>query len=240
MSRQNKILVILPAYNEEKSIGSVIEDIRKHVPEADVLVINDGSLDSTERVAKSKGALVIDLPFNLGIGAAMQAGYKFANREHYEIAVQCDGDGQHPPYQIKNLIAPLLENKADIVIGSRFLGSFGYRSSISRQIGIILFSWLLSIVTKTRLTDTTCGFRALNKKALQSFSIYYPVDYPEVEALVLAHKEGLRITETPIRIFPRKQGSSSIGFLSSFYYTVKVFLAVLIDLFETAPTEKEV
>jgi len=237
---QNKnILIIIPAYNEEKSIGRIIDNIKIHIPSADILVVNDGSLDLTSKVAKSKGVFVIDLPYNLGIGAAMQAGYKFAREGDYDIAVQCDGDGQHPPYQIKNLITPLLEKKTDIVVGSRFLGKFGYRSSISRQIGIILFSWLLSIITKTRLTDTTCGFRAINKKAIISFAFYYPTDYPEVEALVLAHKEGLRITEVPIRIYPRKQGISSIGFLSSFYYTVKVLLAVLIDLFETVPHKKE-
>ena len=234
-----KIIIIIPAYNEEKSIGRTIDNIKTHIPQADVLVVNDGSLDTTCKVAKRDGVFVIDLPFNLGIGAAMQAGFKFAYRENYDIAVQCDGDGQHPPYQIKNLIAPLLTNKADIVAGSRFLGRFGYRSSISRQIGIILFSRLLSVITKVKLTDTTCGFRALNKTAIMSFSFYYPCDYPEVEALVLAHKEGLRITEVPVRIYPRKQGNSSIGFLGSFYYTVKVFLAVLIDLFEAVPYKKE-
>jgi len=236
---KNKTLIIVPALNEEESIGRTILDIRKHIAGADILVIDDGSTDSTAEISLAKGAFVINLPYNLGIGAAMQTGYKFAYRGNYDIAVQCDGDSQHPPYQIKNLIIPLLENKADIVVGSRFLGRFGYRSSISRQIGIVLFSWLLSIITKTRLTDTTCGFRAINKKAILSFSFYYPTDYPEVEALVLAHKEGLRITEVPIRIYPRKQGISSIGFLSSFYYTVKVFLAVLIDLFETIPPKKE-
>lgn len=239
MANNKKILIIVPAYNEEKSIGKVIEDICAHIPQADILVVNDGSLDSTSKVAKSNGAFVIDLPFNLGIGSCMQAGFKFASRGDYDIAVQCDGDGQHPPYQIKNLIVPLIEDKADIVVGSRFLQSFGYRSSISRQIGIILFSKLLSVISKTRLTDTTSGFRAINKKAISSFSFYYPCDYPEVEALVLAHKGGLRIAELAVRIHPRKEGSSSIGFLGSFYYTVKVFLAVLIDLFETAPRKKE-
>lgn len=239
MVRNKNIIIIVPAYNEEKSIGRVIEDIKTHIPSVDILVVNDCSLDSTSRVAKNKGVFVIDFPFNLGIGAAMQAGYKFAQQGNYDIAVQCDGDGQHPAYQIKNLISPLIENKADIVVGSRFLGKFGYRSSFSRQVGIILFSWLLSLITKTRLTDTTCGFRAINKKTITSFSFYYPCDYPEVEALVLAHKEGLRITEVPVRIYPRKQGSSSIGFFDSFYYTVKVFLAILIDLFETVPCRKE-
>ncbi|MFH1640610.1 MAG: glycosyltransferase family 2 protein [Candidatus Omnitrophota bacterium] len=237
--QNKKVLIILPAYNEEENIGKVIEDVRKNIPTADILVVNDGSLDSTAKAAKDKEAAVIDLPFNLGIGAAMQAGYKFAYREEYDIAVQCDGDGQHPAYQIKNLIAPLLSNKADIVVGSRFLGSFGYRSSVWRQIGIVLFSKLLSFITKERLTDTTCGFRGLNKKAIKSFSIYYPCDYPEVEALVLAHKEGLRITEVPIRIYRRKQGNSSIGFFDSFYYTIKVLIAVVIDLFEETPLRKE-
>ena len=237
--KERKIIIIVPAYNEEKSIARAIDNIKIHMPSADILVINDGSSDFTSKVAKTREVLVMDLPFNLGIGAAMQTGYKFAQQGNYDIAVQCDGDGQHPPYQIKHLISPLLENKADIVVGSRFLGKFGYRSSFSRQVGIILFSWLLSLITKTRLTDTTCGFRAINKKTITSFSFYYPCDYPEVEALVLAHKEGLRITEVPVRIYPRKQGSSSIGFFDSFYYTVKVFLAVLIDLFETVPYRKE-
>jgi len=239
MTQNKRILIIVPAYNEAKSVGSVIEDIKTHMPSADVLVVNDGSLDLTAKRAKEKGVFVIDLPFNLGIGAAMQTGYKFAKEEDYDIAIQCDADGQHPAYQIKNLLNPLLENRADIVIGSRFLRKLGYRSSIPRQIGIILFSNLLSFITKTKVTDATCGFRALNRRAINSFSIYYPCDYPEVEALVLAHQEGLKITEVPVRIYGRKSGNSSIGFLSSFYYTIKVFLAVFIDLFETIPYKKE-
>lgn len=239
MPKVKKTLIILPAYNEEKAIGKVIDDIKRHIPSADILVVNDGSLDSTSKIAKQKGVFVIDLPFNLGIGAAMQVGYKFADREDYDIAVQCDGDGQHPPYQVNNLIVPLINDSSDIIVGSRFLSKYGYKSSIPRQIGIILFSKLLSFITKTKLTDTTCGFRALNKKAIKSFSVYYPTDYPEVEALLLAHKEGLRIKEVPIRIYPRKQGNSSIRFLNSFYYVVKVFLAMLIDLFEATPKRKE-
>ncbi|MGE5197627.1 MAG: glycosyltransferase family 2 protein [Deltaproteobacteria bacterium] len=235
---KTRVLIIVPAFNEEKSIGRTIEDIRKNIPDSDVLVINDGSSDSTLEVARKKGALVIDLPYNLGIGAAMQTGYKFAERENYDIVVQCDGDGQHPAYQIKNLIAPLLRNEADISAGSRFLGSFGYKSTVTRQVGIVLFSKMLSFLTGMSLTDTTCGFRALNKKAFKSFAVYYPVDYPEVEALVLAHKEGLKIKEVPVRIYRRKEGSSSIHFLGSFYYTIKVLLAILIDFFETVPFNK--
>ena len=239
MKTNKKILIIIPAYNEEESIGRIIDNIKNHMPHADILVINDGSGDATSKVARQKNILVIDLPFNLGIGGTMQTGYRFAKEGGYEIAVQCDGDGQHPAYQIKNLISLLFEARADLVVGSRFLKKFSYRSNISRQIGIILFSKLLSFITKTKLTDTTCGFRALNKKAINLFSDYYPYDYPEVEALVLAHKGGLKIKEMPIRIHPRKQGNSSIGFLGSFYYAVKVFLAVLIDLFESIPHKKE-
>ena len=238
MKDNKKTLIILPAYNEEKVIGKVIDNIKKHIPDVDILVINDGSGDYTSKVAMEKGAFVVSLPFNLGIGVAMQTGYKFAQQEGYDIAVQCDADGQHPVYQIKKLIQPILEDRADIVAGSRFLGNFGYRSSIPRQIGIVLFSKLLSLILKMKLTDTTSGFRALNKKAIGAFSVYYPSDYPEVEALVLAHKEGLRIVEIPVRIYPRKQGNSSIGFLDSFYYTIKVFLAVIIDLFESRGSGK--
>ena len=231
-----KVLIIIPAFNEGKSIRSIIADIRKHIPTADILVVNDGSSDDTLEQARSTGAAVIDMPYNVGIGAAMQTGYKYAMERDYDAAVQCDGDGQHPPYQIKNLVAPLLSGSADIVVGSRFLGSFGYRSSILRQIGIILFSWMLTLITRTRLTDTTCGFRALNKKTIKSFAKYYPCDYPEVEALVLAHQEGLRIKEVAIRIYRREHGVSSISALDSFYYTVKVFLAVIVDLFKAVPS----
>ena len=239
MSQNKRIIVIIPAYNEEESVGMVIGHIHKHAPFADVLVVNDGSTDSTSKVAQGKGAFVIDLPFNLGIGAAMQTGYKFAYRQGYDIAIQCDADGQHPPYLIKYLISQLKEDNVDIIVGSRFLKKYTYKSSIPRQVGIVLFSLLLSLITKTKLTDTTCGFRALNKNAIKYFSEYYPCDYPEVEALVLAHRTGLKIKEVPIKIYRRKGGASSIGFFNSFYYTLKVFLAVIIDLFEEVPYRKE-
>jgi len=239
MMQNKRIIIILPAYNEEESVGMVIHHIKRHIPFADVLVVNDGSMDSTSKIAQDKGAFVIDLPFNLGIGAAMQTGYKFAYRHGYDIAVQCDADGQHPPYLINYLVSQLVEEDADIIVGSRFLKKYSYKSSIPRQVGIALFSWLLSAITRTKLTDTTCGFRALNKNAIRYFSAYYPCDYPEVEALVLAHRVGLKIKEVPIKIYRRKQGISSIGFLGSFYYTLKVFLAIIIDLFEEVPYRKE-
>jgi len=234
-----KVLIILPAYNEEKSVGMVIDHIKKHILYADILVVNDGSTDTTSSVAQDKGAFVVDLLFNLGIGAAMQTGFMFAYQQGYDVAVQCDADGQHPPYLIKYLIDHLAEENADIIVGSRFLKKYSYKSSIPRRIGIVLFSRLLSSIIRTKLTDATCGFRALNKRAIRYFSEYYPCDYPEVEALVLAHRAGLKIREVPVKIYRRKQGISSIGFLGSFYYTLKVFLAIIIDLFEEVPYRKE-
>ncbi len=234
-----RVLIIIPAYNEEKSIGKLVGNVKRHLPAADILVVNDGSSDFTGQVASEKGALVIDLPINLGIGAAMQAGYMFAKEAGYDIAVQCDGDGQHPPYQIKNIIAPLIEGKADIVVGSRFLKKVSYRSSFARQVGIVMFSKIVTFLTKAKLTDTTCGFRALGHKAISYFATEYPYDYPEVEALILAHKKRLKVIEVPIRIYRRKHGLSSISFIDSFHYTFKVLLAILISYSKPSAPKKE-
>ncbi|MEW6170858.1 MAG: glycosyltransferase family 2 protein [Candidatus Omnitrophota bacterium] len=227
-----KILIIIPAYNEEKNIIMVVEHIRQHIEGADIVVVNDGSKDKTALVAASLGIYVIDLPFNLGVGSAMQAGYVFAFRRNYDIAVQCDGDGQHPPYEIPKLIEVLETQKVDIVVGSRFLYKLSYKSSAVRQVGIKLFAWIISIFLRKRLTDTTSGFRALSKRAISFFAKYYPGDYPEPEALVLAHRAGLKIEEIPVRMRERQGGVSSIRFLGSIYYMVKVFLAIIVDMFE--------
>lgn len=227
-----KILIIIPAYNEEKNIAMVVEHIRQHIQVADIAVVNDGSSDKTALVAASLGIYVIDLPFNLGVGSAMQAGYVFAFRRNYDVVVQCDGDGQHPPYEIPKLIETLEVKKADIVVGSRFLYKLSYKSSTVRQVGIKLFAWVISVFLRKELTDTTSGFRALSKRAVSFFAKYYPGDYPEPEALVLAHRAGLKIEEVPVRMRERQGGVSSIRFLGSIYYMVKVFLAIIIDMFE--------
>lgn len=226
-----KILIIIPAYNEEKSLPGVIAELRKEAPEADVLVVNDGSRDKTVYIAREMSAQVLDLPFNLGIGGAMQAGYLYAQRRGYDIAVQFDGDGQHLAHEIKKLLQPLfLDGKADIVIGSRFLGQGDYKPSLSRKIGIKVFSTVLSCILGTRLTDTTSGFRAANRRVIEFYARTYPDDYPEVEALVLLHKAGMRIAEVPVHMRERTSGQSSITAVRSVYYMVKVLLAVFVDL----------
>lgn len=236
MNVEKKILVILPAYNEEDSIVKVIEDVEKNIPSADILVVNDGSSDNTSILAKQKNVFVIDLPFNLGIGAAVQTGFKFAYENNYDIAVQCDGDGQHPPYQINKIITDLEKHNVDIIVGSRFLIKYSYKSTIIRIIGIFIISKIVSFILKMRITDPTSGFRAFSKRSIKFFSIIYPQDYPEPESLILAFKGKLKIKEVPIRINIREKGCSSINIFRGIYYMVKVILAIIIDIFEKIPT----
>jgi glycosyltransferase involved in cell wall biosynthesis len=225
-----KILVIVPAYNEEESLPGVIRDLREHLPTADVLVVNDGSRDATALIARKRGVMVLDLPFNLGIGGAMQAGYLYAERNAYDIAVQFDGDGQHLAAEVKKLIEPLAANQADIIVGSRFLTAGRYRAPIFRKLGIGIFSFVLSRILGTIVTDTTSGFRAANRRVIEFFAHTYPDDYPEVEALVLLHKAGLRTAEVPITMRERTGGRSSITPIRSIYYMTKVLMAIFIDL----------
>jgi glycosyltransferase involved in cell wall biosynthesis len=226
----SKILVIMPAYNEAESIQRVILSVKKEISQADILVINDGSRDTTSHIAKGLGATVIDLPYNMGIGAAMQTGYRYAAAHGYDIAVQVDADGQHPPDQVKYLLSPIVEQRADVVIGSRFLGKGKYHPSFVRNIGMKIFSILVSLIMGRRVTDTTSGFRAVNTKAIRFFAQNYPEDYPEVEAVVLLHKAGFHIAEVPVKMEARVGGQSSITPLQAIYYMVKVLLAVFIDM----------
>ncbi len=238
LSSQYKILVIVPAYNEAGAVGNVINKIRRCLPHVDVLVVNDGSSDSTSAISEQGGAMVLDLPYNMGIGAAMQAGYKFAHRMGYDIAVQCDGDGQHHPSQIKKLIETLTNDDVDVVLGSRYLSSRKFKSSVPRRMGMLVFSNVLSLIVGQKLTDTTSGFRAVNKEVIESFSVYYPDDYPEPEALVLLHREGFTVKEMPVSMSSRKNGSSSITAWRSAYYAFKVMLAIFVDLFKEIPYKK--
>ena len=226
----NKILVIMPAYNEAESIQGVIAAVKKEIPQADILVINDGSRDTTSHIAKGLGVTVIDLPYNMGIGAAMQTGYRYAARRGYDIALQVDADGQHPPDQINYLLSPIVEQRTDVVIGSRFLGKGKYHPSFVRNIGMKIFSTLVSLIMGKRVTDTTSGFRAVNKEVIRFFAQNYSEDYPEVEAVVLLHKAGFNIIEVPIKMEARAGGKSSITPLHAIYYMVKVLLAVFIDM----------
>ncbi|HUL01105.1 MAG TPA: glycosyltransferase family 2 protein [Nitrospirota bacterium] len=208
----------------------MVQDLRKNIASVDILVVNDGSCDSTSRVAREMGVKVLDLAFNIGIGGAMQAGYRYAEKNAYDIAIQFDGDGQHVASEIQNLLQPLTIGAADIVIGSRFLAAGSFRSSAFRMLGIWIFSFVLSRILGTAVTDSTSGFRAANRRVIEYFARTYPDDYPEVEALVLLHKVNLRMTEVAVTMRERTGGRSSITRGRSVYYMLKVLLAILIDL----------
>ena len=225
-----KLIVIIPAYNEASCIADVIKSVTEEIPEADIVVVDDGSGDDTVSIAKGEGVKVLCQRFNLGIGATMQTGYKYAWNNGYDIAVQFDGDGQHPADEIRELIEPIIEKRADVVVGSRFLGRGDYRPSISRGAGIAIFSKVVSAIIREKVTDTTSGFRAVNRDVIGFYCSNYPDDYPEVEALVLLHKKGFRIVEIPVTMAERMGGSSSITPMRSAYYMVKVFLAIFVEL----------
>jgi glycosyltransferase involved in cell wall biosynthesis len=235
MESEKKVLVIIPAFNEEGSVGKVVEEVKTHLPQIDALVVNDGSTDLTSEIAKAKGAIVLDLPFNLGIGGAMQAGYKYAYEKDYDIAIQVDGDGQHDPTEIPKLLRALEEAKVDVVMGSRFIGDSDYKASMMRRVGILVLSKAVSMIVGEKLTDPTSGFRAANRRAIQLFSVNYPQDYPEPEAMVLLHQCRLKMKEIPVKINQRYSGESSITKLRSIYYMVKVLLAIFVDCFKKRP-----
>lgn len=224
------VLAIIPAFNEEVSIGGVINDIREHAPEVDIVVIDDGSSDATFSKATALGAKVLRHPYNMGIGATMQTGYRYAARAGYGIAIQVDGDGQHRGDHIESILAPIREGKADVVVGSRFLALGDYKPSMARGAGIAIFSKVVSFILKEHFTDTTSGFRASNSKVIEFFSHHYPDDYPEVEALVLLHKKGFKVREVPVEMSVRSGGVSSITASRSVYYMAKVLLAIFVDL----------
>lgn len=227
-----KILVIIPAYNEELSIAKVIRGIQT-VSRIDVVVINDGSRDGTSQVARQEGAAVIDLPFNLGIGGAVQAGYLYALEKNYDIAVQVDADGQHSPDDLSAIIEPVVSGEADMALGSRFVEATGYKSPMTRKIGIKIFSAVVSFINGQKLKDTTSGYRAVNKKVISYFVYNYPTDYPEVEALVLLQRKGFTIKEIPVTMAPREHGQSSITPLKSGYYMIKVLFSLLMNVLRT-------
>lgn len=234
-----RVLVIIPAYNEEPVIGQVIEAIRNEAPYADVVVVDDGSTDGTSAVAYELGINVLNLPYNLGIGGAMQTGFKYAAEGDYDIAVQVDGDGQHDPKSISELLSPLLKDQADVVVGSRHIEDRGYKTPVTRRFGMRLFSRVLSLILGQRITDTTSGFRGVNREAIEFFAKNYPTDYPEVESLVVAHFARLRIKEVPASMRARQKGRSSITPFRAVYYMTKVLLATFIWLIRQKPTRRK-
>ncbi len=235
MNRLERILVIIPAHNEQDSVGRVIDDVRTNCPQVDILVVNDGSTDHTSDKARAKGVVVIDLPFNLGIGGGMQTGYKYADQKGYDTAIQVDGDGQHDPKEIPKLLHTLEEKKVDIAIGSRFITNLEYKATRMRRLGITVLSNVISMMVRQKITDPTSGFRASRRRAIQLFAVNYPQDYPEPEVLVLLSKSGLKMAEVPVKMSERSTGESSITKIKSVYYMIKVLLAIFVDWFKKYP-----
>jgi len=224
-----RLVAIVPAWNESDAIGGVVDEIKELDASIDVVVIDDCSTDDTSGVAKSHGATVLRLPFNVGIGGAVQTGFRYALEHGYEIAVRLDGDGQHAASEIPKILGPLEAGDADLVIGSRFVDPGGaYRPPFARRIGIGVFARLVSILGGQRVTDTTSGFVALDRVGIELFASAFPHDYPEVEATLVALRSGLRVTQVQVDMRERTTGSSSITFVRSLYYIVKVMLALLV------------
>ncbi len=225
------ILIIVPAFNESGNVSRTIADIKKQSLPLDILVIDDGSTDTTAEEASAAGVKVVSLPFNLGIGGAVQTGFKYALQHKYDIAIQMDGDGQHDANYLTKILNPLLENKADMVIGSRFIeDNGGFKSSFTRRLGIGFFVQLINTLTGLNITDPTSGFRAHNRRMIAIFARNYPCDFPEPEAIVMAKRLGANIFETSVIMRKREDGQSSIRQLKSLYYMVKVTFAICLHM----------
>ncbi len=226
---EKKTLVIIPAYNEENNIKIVIDSLSEMYPEIDYIVINDCSNDRTKEVLQQMHANYIDLPLNLGIGGGVQTGYIYAYENQYDVAVQIDGDGQHDITYLKDVIAPILNDTADCVIGSRYINNEGFQSSFMRRVGINFLSRLIKICTGISVKDVTSGFRAVNRTWIQNFALDYAQDYPEPEAIITEACRGARILEVPVKMNARLSGESSISGMKTVYYMIKVSLAIILQ-----------
>lgn len=227
-----RLLVILPAWNEEEALPGVLDELHAALPDADFLVVNDGSTDRTARVGRRGSTMVLDLPVNLGVGGAMRAGFKFAAREGYDVAVQVDADGQHDPADVRRLVSALESEHADVVIGARFAGRGSYEVRGPRRWTMAVLSFALSRIAGTRLTDTTSGFRASNKRAIELFAAEYPAEYlgDTVESLVIACRAGLRVRQVGVEMRPRAGGTPSHSPVRAAIFLGRALLALLIAL----------
>ncbi|HET9164339.1 MAG TPA: glycosyltransferase family 2 protein [Solirubrobacterales bacterium] len=237
-----RTLVFIPAWNEADSVAAVIAGVRERLPEADLLVVDDGSTDATAASAAAAGATVASLPFNQGLGAALQTGYLYALREGYDLCAHLDADGQHPPAEVARLLEEVRAGRADLVIGSRFHADAAersedegagedYRATISRRIGISVFRFFLTLATRQRFTDTTSGMRAANRRVMELFSESYSPDFAEIESLQLAVRQGLRVEEVPVRMLERAGGSSFLTPLRSAFFIFKGMIVLLVGQF---------
>ena len=229
MSSFNRIVIIIPAFNEQATIGDLVRETRNVLPAADIVVINDGSSDHTAKLAREAGAVVLDLPCNLGVGGAVQAGFKYGERVGASLVIRIDGDGQHPPREIPKLISAALHNQADLIIGSRFLGRQFQITSWIRWLGIKALAFFLTILCRMKVTDPTSGFWAVKKPLIFFFAREYPSDYPEPEAIAILRRQGYSFAEVAAEFRPRLAGKSSIRGWGTLYYAVKVGLALFVD-----------
>lgn len=225
-----KSIVIIPAYNEEKSIEKTVADIRENAPEFDYVIVNDCSKDNTLKVCTEKGMHVLNLPINLGIGGAVQTGYLYAYKNGYDFAVQFDGDGQHDAKYLHEMRDYMVEHKLNMLIGSRFIEKEGFQSSGIRRFGIRYFSALIRLLTKAKITDPTSGMRMVNREVMEIYADSYPKDYPEPESVVAILNMGKTVGEYPVVMRERTEGVSSISPLRSVYYMIKVTLAILVEM----------
>jgi hypothetical protein len=238
-------LVFIPAWNEEASVEAVVADVREHLPAADILVVDDGSTDGTTARARECGVLVATLPFNQGLGAALQTGYLYALREGYDCCAHLDADGQHPAAEVARLLAEVEANRADLVIGSRYRDPAAvatgddYRPTFSRRIGTSVFRFFLTLATRQRFTDTTSGMRAANRRVMSLFSENYSPDFAEIESLQLAVREGLRVEEVPVRMLERTGGTSFLTPLRSAFFIFKGIVVLLVGQFRPRHAEAE-
>lgn len=235
-----KILIIIPAYNEAENIKKVIENVRKQKPNVKILVIDDGSSDDTAKIVqRTQRTEIIMLPHNLGIGGAVQTGFRYAYRNKYDIVIRVDGDNQHRADQIEKILKPVLEQEAEIVVGSRFLNNRRKYPISIRRIGQKIISSLVSIIVSQRVTDATSGFRCYDKRTINLLSRYYPSDYPEPEEIIFCKRNHLKVKEVGILMKQREKGKSSLTPMKSIYYMIKVTLAVLISILRTPVITKE-
>jgi glycosyltransferase involved in cell wall biosynthesis len=238
--KRDRVVAIVPAYNEAGVIGRVVDEIRAADGRIEVVVVDDASADDTAAIARARGATVLQLPFNVGIGGAVQTGFRYALEEGYDLAVRLDGDGQHDAAEIPRLLEPVERGEADLVIGSRFVeGKGSYRPPFARRMGIRVFARLVSLLGGQRVTDTTSGFVALDRIGIELFARDYPHDYPEVEATLVALRSGLRLAQVQVEMRVRDSGVSSITFVRSLYYIVKVLLALLVSSLRRYPRISE-
>lgn len=229
-------MIVIPSYNEEKNIGTVLDGIQKFCPGLPILVINDGSGDATGRVSEEHGARVISLPYNSGYGVALQTGFIYAEQQGYSVVVQLDADGQHDPRNIRDLLREIQKDDVDVVVGSRFLGPVKYRTTLSRRLGMFIFGKLASIICKRRISDPTSGFQAVKGKAIRFVaSDAYPPDYPDADFLILLHKCGFRVREIPVTMYPSPLHKSMHQGPKTIYYVFKMFLSIFVTLVRQKP-----